>query len=135
MIEAGVTVGRLRALLFDEADQLGVGAERSDAVLAGETRSPTVRCQYSSERSRSETDSSTAPMCVSGAISTTRSTIAPSPLAVLEGGLLHLRLRESERTTAYLRVQLVLDRVDLRGSRVGLGPQVARIGRVAAELE
>ncbi len=40
VVEAGVTVGRLRARLFDEADELGVGAERRAAVLAGEHAQP-----------------------------------------------------------------------------------------------
>ena len=35
-----MTVGRLGARLFDESDELGVGAERGDAVLAGEHAQP-----------------------------------------------------------------------------------------------
>ena len=45
VIEAGVTVGRSRPGLFDEADELGVGAERGETVLAASTRSPTTCSQ------------------------------------------------------------------------------------------
>src|SRR5690242_18602391 len=73
-------------------------------------------------------------MRVSAAIATPP-TIAPSTSAVLERGLLDLRVGERQGAVAHTPVQVVLDRVDLRGARVGLGPQVARVGRVAAELE
>ena len=59
----------------------------------------------------------------------------PSAVAVLERRLAPLRLGERERPGADSVVQLVLDLVDRCGARVRLGPEVARIGRVAAELE
>src|SRR5579884_3076322 len=56
-------------------------------------------------------------------------------LRVLERGLAPLRVREREPATADLRVQLVLDPVDLARARIRLRPEVARVGRMAAELE
>jgi len=54
---------------------------------------------------------------------------------MLERGLLLLRVVERERAGADLGVELVLDLVDRGGAGVRLRPEVARIGRVAAELE
>jgi hypothetical protein len=62
-------------------------------------------------------------------------TITTSAFAVLEHGLLLLGGLERERAVADLRVQLVLDPVDGGGARIRLRPEIARIGRVAAELE
>ena len=56
-------------------------------------------------------------------------------VAVLERGLAALRLGERERPRAHTVVEVVLDLVDRSGARVRLRPEVARIGRVAAELE
>ncbi len=36
VVEAGVTVGGSRPRLFDEADELGVGADGGETVLAGQ---------------------------------------------------------------------------------------------------
>src|SRR5512146_1365024 len=54
---------------------------------------------------------------------------------MLERGLLELGLVERELAGADLAVQLVLDRVDLRRPRIRLRPEIARIGRMPAELE
>src|SRR5690348_9368820 len=56
-------------------------------------------------------------------------------VAVLQVVLALLRLRERELSRADLRVQLVLGLVHLGGARVRLGPEVARVGGIAAELE
>ena len=56
-------------------------------------------------------------------------------VAVLERRLAPLRLGERERPRADAVVELVLDLVDGRRARVGLRPEVARVGRVAAQLE
>src|SRR5436309_1534987 len=54
---------------------------------------------------------------------------------MLQSRLAALRLREAELPRAHGAVQLVLDLVHLRRPRVALGPQVARVARVTAELE
>src|SRR3954471_21012522 len=54
---------------------------------------------------------------------------------MLERGLTTLRLGEAQLAAAHLRVQLVLLAVDDDSARLRLGPEVARVGRVAAELE
>jgi hypothetical protein len=92
-------------------------------------------------------------MCVAGAISTLsiiawpgapptqpapagRETRSPSaPVGVLELRLLQLRLGERQLARADARVQVVLDPVDGRRPWIRLRPEVARIRRIAAELE
>ena len=59
----------------------------------------------------------------------------PLAVAVLERGLAALRVGERERPRAHTVVQVVLDLVDRGGARVRLRPEVARIDRVAAQLE
>src|SRR5215218_10030876 len=54
---------------------------------------------------------------------------------MLQRRLAPLRLRERQAAAADGLVQLVLDLVDLRRTRIWLRPQVARISRVPAELE
>src|SRR5581483_10606469 len=80
----------------------------------------------------SETLRWTWPMSTRGSMGTGE---AYSPLRVLQRRLLVLRLLERERAAADLRVQLVLDPVDLRGAGVGLRPEVAGVVRIAADLE
>jgi hypothetical protein len=57
------------------------------------------------------------------------------PPLVLEGRLCALGLGQGQLALADLVVELVLDLVDLGCARVRLGPEVPRVGRVAAELE
>ncbi len=56
-------------------------------------------------------------------------------LRVLQRRLFFLRLRQRQRTVTDLRVQLVLDPIDLCRARVRLRPEIARVGRIAANLE
>src|SRR5690242_14492358 len=59
----------------------------------------------------------------------------PSAVLVLQLRLLLLGLGKREVARADLRVQLVLDPIDVGGTRVRLRPQVPGIGRVPTELE
>src|SRR5262245_11686676 len=61
--------------------------------------------------------------------------VSLSPLRVLELRLAALGLGQGQVPGADLVVELVLDLVDVRRARVGLGPQVASVGRMPAELE
>src|SRR5437868_11123632 len=56
-------------------------------------------------------------------------------LRVLERGLLPLRVGERHPAGANGGVELVFNLVDVGGTRVGLRPEVAGIGRVPSELE
>src|ERR1700741_2873212 len=80
----------------------------------------------------SETLRWTWPMSTRGSMDTGE---AYSPVRVLQRRLLVLRPLERERAAADLRVQFVLDPIDLRGAGVGLRPEIARVVRVAADLE
>src|SRR5581483_7883482 len=59
----------------------------------------------------------------------------PSPGSVLELRLLPLSICKRELAAAHLAVELVLDAIDIAGARIRLRPEVAWVGRVAAELE
>jgi hypothetical protein len=56
-------------------------------------------------------------------------------LLVLQLGDLALSVGETERAVADARVEVVLGRVDLLGARARFRPEVARVGRMTAELE
>src|SRR6266566_4960259 len=73
---------------------------------------------------------------VSGMSGTLRGSPGPAlSLFVLEGGFLALRRVERHPSGADRVVELVLDRVDVGGPWIRLRPEVARVGRMAAELE
>src|SRR6516165_11980262 len=110
------------------------------------TSKPSTPDQNPSARSRSETFRWTCPMSTRGSIAIAaildHARVTPdqllsrrSAVAVLERGLLSLRAGEGQRPRADAVVEVVLDPVDGRRARVGLGPQVARVGRTAAQLE
>jgi hypothetical protein len=61
--------------------------------------------------------------------------VALLSVRVLELRLPSLCLREGQPARAHLGVELILDPVDVRSPRIRLGPKVAGIRRVAAELE
>src|SRR5712691_10952436 len=58
-----------------------------------------------------------------------------SAVPVLDLGLAALSRREAQPAGADLRVEIVLDRVDVVGTGTRLRPEIARVGRRAAELE
>lgn len=113
MVEAGVTVGRSRAWLLDEADEFGVGAEGGETVLAGQHAQPDDALPVFDRTFEVGDRQLDGPHVRVRRDLRHASTIAPSALIVLESGFLLLRLREGQRAAAHLRVQLVLDRVDV----------------------
>ena len=126
MVEARVPARRLRARLLDEAHELRVRAERRAVPSSrASTCRPIVLPVL--ERALEVRDRQLDGAHVHATID--------YPCCVLELRLLRLRVGERERAGADLRVQLVLDPVDGARARIRLRPEVARVGRVAAQLE
>ena len=135
VVEARVPVGRLRARLLDEADELGVACRVTPEPLVAREHAQPDDSLPVVERAVEVGDRQLDGAHVRAGRDLHTLDDSASSSRVLELRLLRCASRERERAAAHLRVQLVLDLVDLRRARIRLGPEVARVGRVAAELE